>query len=192
MIDDGADKPGHAVKTLVAQALRGYRTAALFPFLETKDVVVRSAAARQLQVRGGTVVLKRVEGLLKDERPQLRELASFVLGQLGTPKLPFRNRTIPLLVRHLNRENEPDVIEAALIALGHLGASRAVDGLLHFRRHRSRNVRSALAYMIGMSNAQHPKISSQTARALESLKHDKDRRVRAAARFSEELLRVSE
>jgi HEAT repeat protein len=191
MIDDGTDRPGHALKTLVAQALRGYKTSALFPFLETKDVVVRSAAARQLQIRGGAAVLKRIEPLLEDERPHLRELASFILGQLGTPRLPFRKRRISALVRHLEAEREPEVIAAGLIALGHLRASEVVKGLLRFRRHRSSEVREAVAYLIGMTGNQRTGVSSQSGRTLRALKRDEERRVRSAARFAEELLQAA-
>ena len=53
MIDVGTDREGHSVRMLVSAALRAYPTATLFQFLEDRDVIVRSLAARQLQLRAG-------------------------------------------------------------------------------------------------------------------------------------------
>jgi len=189
MIDDGADKPGHSLRTLVAQALRAYKTPELLQFLRSKDVVVRSAAARELQIRGGKAVLHQTVLLLADEMPQSREVASFILGQLGTPKRPFRIPSIAALLAQVAKETDTDVLEAALVSLGHLRATDVIAELHRFSKHKAPNVRAAFAYYLGLSNAQNPKVSNEVTTLLETLRRDRHRTVRSAAKFSQDVMK---
>ena len=69
------------IDLLVFQALKQYSTNALVPMLEDKDVIVRSAVARELQIRGGDDVFTAAQNLGASERHESREIAAlFVLG----------------------------------------------------------------------------------------------------------------
>ena len=56
--------------------------------LSEQDAIVRTAAARELQMRGGRDIFEKVQHLSGNENPETREIAAFILGQIGTPKMP--------------------------------------------------------------------------------------------------------
>ena len=96
-----SDVQNSTIDLLVFQALKQYPTNALVPMLEDKDVIVRSAVARELQIRGGDEVFIAAQKLGASERHESREIAAFLLGQLSTPTLPYLEQSVPLLKVHL-------------------------------------------------------------------------------------------
>ena len=96
-----SDVQNSTIDLLVFQALKQYSTNALVPMLEDKDVIVRSAVARELQIRGGHEVFIAAQNLGASERHESREIAAFLLGQLSTPTLPSLEQSVPLLKVHL-------------------------------------------------------------------------------------------
>lgn len=188
MIDIGVDKPGHALRALISDAVKPFAIAGLFELLRDKDVIVRSAAARELQVRGTSAVFHKAKELLNDSEDTVRELSAFVLGQLGTPKRPFRSQSITLLVDLLKKEESPSVITAGLASLAHLKAREVIETQLRFRQHAARDVRSSLAFAIGYANAPAKAPSNQALVVLQTLRRDQSRSVRDSAALALELI----
>jgi len=148
MITSGIDKDGESLRLLVAQALRAYPTPSLHPFLEDKSVVVRSAAAREVQIRGESISFEVVIRLVGDRRAYVREIAVFILGQLGTPNYPFRERSIPIISDRLVSDKSPAVRAAAAAALGHLNAHESLDALAEAVSDASAEVRACTAFAL--------------------------------------------
>jgi HEAT repeat protein len=178
MIDPSVDQPGHSLRTLVWQALRTYRTEHLFPFLLDRDVIVRTIAARELQVRGTLQVFEHVIQLAGQDRHVAREVAAFVLGQLGLSKRPYRNRSFPVLAK-LAEDAHPSVRSAAIASLGHLRLPRSLPAVVQAAQDRVAPVRLSAAFALGKF-----KKTPETVRLLRKLARDKHPQVREWATFS--------
>ena len=182
MIDISADRAGHSLRTLVWQALRGYRTDLLYQFLRDKDVIVRTIAARELQTRGTRKVYEYVSRHASDKSTVMREISAFVLGQLGTPDRPFRERSVPILVKLASSDQSPSVRAAAVSSLGHLRASRSLPVVVDAAQDPSADVRTSAAVALGCL-----KRTTNSVRTLRKLVRDKDRGVREWAMWSLDL-----
>ena len=75
--------------------------------------------------KGGQAVIPRAIELAEDARPRMREMACYILGQVGYPDPDSRGflihypEGVPALIRCLEDDPEPDVRAAAAAALGH-------------------------------------------------------------------------
>lgn len=127
-IDIGIDRKGHSIRMLVYQALEQYPTRSLFPFLHDRSAIVRTAAARRLQTRGGREVLDYGLQLTVSKVRSDREIGAFLLGQLGTPNQPYGVESIPSLIT-LCADTAAEVRVAAIAALGHLRAKKAISAI---------------------------------------------------------------
>jgi HEAT repeat protein len=173
MIDIGIDQPGHSLRMLVSQALRSYKTRNLYQFLEDRDPVVRTAAAREIQIRGTRDSYKYLLKMLDDKRGFIREICIFTLGQLGTPEYPFREESVSVLMRYLANDRNVAVRAAAAAALGHLRAIEALDSLIEASSDSSAEVRSNVAFALKMM-----KTRAKARNTLAMLKQDKNDNVR--------------
>lgn len=177
MIDD-ADYSESALKLLVYQALKFYPLNALHSLISDSSVIVRSAVARELQVRGDESTFVILSSLINDPCESTREICAFALGQLGTPSYPFREKTLPLL-SSLARDSSIEVRSAAIAGLGHLGASECVDILVVAAADMSAIVRASAAAALG--SVARTAIVSNT---LNALLLDEDQLVREWAELS--------
>ena len=192
MIDVGTDRKGHSLRMLTSDALKAYSTRKLFQFLEDRDVIVRSSAARHLQLRGGKDVFDFARQLLSNKRAPSREVAAFLLGQLGTPKRPFRTESTKLLIDLLKSETDVQVIAAAIASLGQLRAINAVQQLISYANDRSPAVRASIAFAIGYAHAQESGgIPLKFEKVLRKLRKDRSRTVRDSAELAMDLRNVS-
>jgi HEAT repeat protein len=171
LIDD-LDCSSSTLRLLAWQALRSYPVHALLALLDDDDYVVRTAVARQLHVRGGTDVFNWAAERATSELPVRRELAAFILGQLGTPAYPFREASIPLLTR-LAADADEEVRATATAALGHLRADEAADILIASSKDNSDVVRQSAAAALA-----HLSSSDAVTAALLELLNDSDALVR--------------
>ncbi|WP_457337832.1 HEAT repeat domain-containing protein [Rhizobacter sp. P5_C2] len=161
------------LRLLVFQALQQYSEEALLPMLEDGSSIVRTAVARELQLRGGERTLTRTVALLTSPKVSNREIAVFLLGQLGTPHFPFKQQTIPLIESRLIEDQSEGVREAAAAALGHQADAASVPALLRAATDPSGSVRSAVAASLGQFRS-----APQVASALRLLAEDADEAVR--------------
>ena len=123
-------------------------------------VVLRGDAARfkritQLHTDATRATLGLAVKACRSDDPRERRAGADVLGQLGSVDgMRFWRESFPVLVRLLRKDEEPRVVQAAVIALGHLarqhraGMSRAVGTLCALVNHRDVQVRHALAYAL--------------------------------------------
>jgi methionyl-tRNA formyltransferase len=102
-----------------------------------------------LVARGSREVLDAMVELGASEEPELRELAAYVLGQLGdtAPALPAEQEHA--LRALAERERRPQVLAAIACAFGHLGHHAGHDWLLANRAHADPLVREAVAFALG-------------------------------------------
>jgi HEAT repeat protein len=185
MIDD-PDYTNSTIRLLAFQALKHWETKAIFPLLSDEDYVVRSAAARELQIRGGEDTFEKLQNLVGDPVSYVREIVAFALGQLGTPNFPYKEQSIPLLLNLLS-DDDFEVRAAAVAAFGHLG----IDGmpevveeqLVAMVDDQSEDVRECLACALGSSSG-----SEKVVVTLVRLQNDSSERVRSWAAIGFELL----
>ena len=182
MIDD-KDASDSTLRLILWEALQKYNTARLCALLFDNDPIVKTSAAKQLHLRGTKSVYKKAAELCEQERADLREIGAFLLGQLGTPKRPFRKQSIPVLVNLLVNDLSHEVRAAAAAALGHLEATEASSELIEMAGHSSPEVRACVAFALGAL-----KRSRETKAALRNLSQDESSEVREWAELSLEIL----
>lgn len=164
---------------LVYQALKQYPSSTLLSLLSDPDNIVRSAAARETQIRGEIETFHYCVPLLKDASVRERETAAFVLGQLGTPKLPYRSASIPLLEKCVMTDRSITVVATAIAALGHLRSAKSIPLIINAARHNSSTVRESVAASLGQF------LSNDAAmKTLRRLSRDSSPCVRGWARYN--------
>lgn len=139
------------VRHLVWKALEQYSTQILLPMLQDTDAIVRTAVARELQVRGGDDVFTVAIELTNALRFEGREIAAFLLGQLGTPDYPYRDKSIPYL-RKLLLDDYYEVRGVAASSLGWLHAHEATYDLIALACDSEAYVREGVAFALGRLN----------------------------------------
>jgi HEAT repeat protein len=182
MIDD-KDSSDSTLRLILWKALQKYSTARLCALLSDNDTIVRTAAAKQLHLRGNKVVYRKALELCANENGELREIGAFLLGQLGTPKRPFRKQSISILVNLLVNDPFHEVRAAAAGALGHLQATEASNELLCIAGDSSPEVRACVAFALGTL-----KHSREIETTLRNLSQDENNEVREWAELSLEIL----
>ena len=157
-------------------------TPVLLDLLCDENELTRTVAAKELQVRGERVAFERAVELSSSTRDELREIAVFLIGQLGTPAFPFKQEAIPLLEQFLIGDQAPMVRETAAKALGFLRARTAVHSLINTANDPDAGVRSGVAVSLGY-------LGLPEARAvLKRLSEDTDEEVREWAECGLEML----
>ena len=173
--------------SLAWQGLKRWETHAVLGLLSDEDPLVRTLAGRELQLRGGEDVFRRVLAHCQAPDEALREVCAFVLGQLGTPERPFAGESFPVLVRLLDDE-DVEVRATSAAALGHLVVGEMPDVVLHrlleAAEDEQAGVRSAVAVSLGGA----PNLEA-VSDALAKLCTDPVVDVRESAELSIELLR---
>jgi HEAT repeat protein len=94
-----------------------------------------------LQRRDTLELLNRARELGQSPARAERRLGADILGQLGSPARTFPEQCVAALLEMLEGEKDADVLQAILIALGHLGQSEAIEPASQFRAHPDPGVR---------------------------------------------------
>jgi len=131
-----------------------------------------------LAARGNAETLATMSELATSEDSELRELAAYVLGQLGTTTAALPAEQEAALRAMAEREDNPHVLSAIICAFGHLGAPAGQDWLLAQRSHPDTYVREAVAFALG------GRPGEETLQALVALSADADAKVRDWATFA--------
>ena len=116
-------------------------------------------AISKLQAIGSREVLEKAIVWARDRRPARRQRGIDILAQLGRseahPQTAFADEIYPVVTAVLADEQDLEVIDSCLVALGHLANPAAIPLILHYRRHNDADVRFAAAF--GLSSfANHP------------------------------------
>jgi HEAT repeat protein len=102
-----------------------------------------------LAARGSRDVLDAMVELSSDPDVLNRELAAYVLGQLGTATAALPAEQDAALSAMAAREDDAEVLSAIACAFGHLGAPHGETWLLAQRAHEDPDVREAVAFALG-------------------------------------------
>jgi len=186
MIDD-FDKKSENLRILVYQALKLYETKPLLNLLFDDHIIIRTAVARELQIRGERMIFNFVKKHLNSKKENEREICVFTLGQLGTPEKPFKAQSLPLLLPLL-KDRSTDVRSATASSLGHLctdGMPEHVEqALVKAAKDKSSEVRECIGCALGSSSG-----SPEALQALKDLSMDTHKEVRGWAKVGLKLLK---
>jgi HEAT repeat protein len=141
----------------------------------------RWATVRELQRRTDRTAFDAVCELAGSARALERIVALDVLAQIGyLAGRPFLEETLPVLI-DAGDDQHPDVVAAAITALGFLWDPRALPAIVRRAGHQSANVRSAVAFAIPGAAGDPP--SPRAIAVLIALSADPDGETRDWATF---------
>lgn len=104
------------------------------------------SAIAELHTSGSQYVFERACQLCVSADANERRVGADILGQLGTPDHIFPAETLALLLNMLAQEQEPEVLYAIAVALGHRGDPRAIGPLVALKQHPDALVRDGVVY----------------------------------------------
>lgn len=131
---DQTDLSASTSRLLMWQALKKYSLKALIALLDDPEVHVRTIAARELQIRGGSTVWRTGRRLCASRARHDKIMGLFVLGQLGTPQLPYQEKSLNLIEEIFKQGQSSFVTEQALYSVGHLRKGRPLKNLKLLQR----------------------------------------------------------
>src|SRR5689334_8186219 len=99
-----ARKYSEEVRHLVWLGLKSYNVTALLSYLDDHEHFVRFMAADELRRRPSRKVYNHAAMLLRSEQLRNRELAAYILSQLGAPRRPYKKQSTRVLLRALRCE----------------------------------------------------------------------------------------
>ncbi|WP_455354316.1 ankyrin repeat domain-containing protein [Streptomyces sp. SYSU K217416] len=188
LLGDGAPRAGdeqqtgHAAIATMLEAELGMQT----PFAELAERALRCGDPANddwfepmyvLHRRGDEETFQAACAWCASGEPLRQAFAADVLGQLGfhSEEKPFAARSLPVL-RELAREAvEPELIQSAVLALGHHGDAAALPEILRHAGHPDREVRYRVALALG---GMVPGDHAEAIGVLVTLSRDTDERVR--------------
>lgn len=132
---------------------------------------------RVLHQRGTSEVFAAASELCLSGEPLKEPLGADILGQLGTPDLPFKKESLAILLRLSKTTNDENALQSAAFALGRMEEPEAVDRLHQLKNHHSEDVRFAVVH--GLLTLK----DDASINALIELSDDEDEDVRNWATF---------
>ena len=184
---DNLDSTDSTLRRIIWDAFKSYSTDELFALILDDDCIVRTSAAKRLQLIGTKKIFDHAKSLASIESSNAREIAAFILGQLCTSKRTFKNESIPILIT-LSFDQNIDVRAAAIYAIGHLGNVNEftdlelIDVLRNAVSDQNADIRQSAAFSICSY-----KFDNEIKDMLQLLKNDDIPSVVENARLSEEI-----
>jgi len=145
--------------------------------LTASDEDVMWDAVGALHFRATKEVLNRAEELCRSDRVVERRLGADILGQLGVPDRTFPKECVSILLGMLDGEEDAEVLQPILVALGHLGAVKGIEPASRYRNHPDPDVRHGV--VLALTGYDDPRAVS----LLIELSRDGDAHVRDWATF---------
>jgi HEAT repeat protein len=140
-------------------------------------------AVKKLRFLGSKEVLDKAIALTHSDIAEHRARGADVLGQLGVGKgvssTSFIPQRLDALLAMLPHETDPVVLDAVIIAIGHLGEPEGVRAVVPFATHPDENVRYAVAWVLPRGLGDEPQIVDTLIRLMQ----DPDSDVRDWATF---------
>ena len=183
---DFKDATFDSLRLAVARALARYFDDEIRECAKDPSPIIRTAAAREMHIRGGRENFDFAVLLCGHDRFEMREVGAFILGQLGTPGCPFANESFGILEALLG-DKYFEVQGAAvrslgsLASLGHYPPDYINPTIFELSDSQYAYVRAAVAYRLGMIR------SDDADKFLEVLVLDGDKNVLDTAEFSMQL-----
>ena len=125
--------------------------------LNENDDDARWKYVQTLHRRGDEEVFAAAAALVASGEARKITLGADVLGQLGGPELPFKDKTLPLLhelaesaLKTSVNEAEIDALQSVVIALGRMETNESLKAVAAFRDHPDASVREAVAYSLAV------------------------------------------
>ena len=97
-----------------------------------------------LQLRGSRDIFEHSSNLCTSPEPYKRRVGVDILGQLGITNNTFHEEVLAILLSMLEKEQEPTVLKSIAIALGHRHDPRAIEPLIHLKKHPDEGVREGV------------------------------------------------
>jgi HEAT repeat protein len=95
---DKIDVTESRLRCTLARLLSSLSEDELFECITDEDIILRTCAACEIQIRGTAASFEFAMSLLSSHRHENREIAAFILGQLGPPDYKYLKRSVePLL-----------------------------------------------------------------------------------------------
>jgi len=177
---------------LAWQRVKQLTNAELLCFVRSKNALVRDLVIREFHVRPSRDVLEIALSLLHEKKAIARAAGYLILGQLGSPDRPFRDDSMPPILRGIESEKSPSVRCAIAYAIGHLVPPRPfheqiIGGLLRFLDAKEKSLSVSIAFAIaGLS------LSDRLDQLMKRLLADGDQDVREWVEISLESIKERE
>jgi HEAT repeat protein len=177
---------------LAWQRVRQLTNAELLCFVRSKNALVRDLVIREFHVRPSREVLEIGLSLVRDGKAVARASGYLILGQLGSPNRPFRDDSMPAIMRGIESEKSPSVRCAIAYAIGHLVPpgvfhEQIIDSLLRYLDAKSESLRVAVAFAVaGLS------LSDRLDQLVKRLLADSDQDVREWVEISLDAIKQRE
>lgn len=133
-----------------------------------------NVALEVLQKRTDTEVLERVRVLCSSSNPAERMLGARILHGFPGPWLEktFVAEALEILQKRINKEEDPEVFECNIAAIGMQQDPRAIPLLIQFVDHSNREVRRLIAYNLIWKSDQQNFFQPEIAKAYQKLCQD--------------------
>ena len=165
----------------------------LFDFLRDSDYRVRTLAAQAIQMKFATKdTFNRVLRMINSNNIINKEIGAYILGQLGTPKMPFAQDSLPELYKLLDNNEEDDVLVSAISSIGHILSYRQdllpipndfIDKIIFFSKVSNPDIRIATAMTLAsIGNI------NKVQEAIKKLLNDENQEVQEWAEVANEIL----
>lgn len=99
-----------------------------------------------LHLQGGRDAFERARTLCASGDTHERRVGANILGQVGVPDDTFREEAVVALLAMLAHEQEPAVLNAIAVALGHRRDPRAIEPLLRLKNYPDERVRFGVVF----------------------------------------------
>jgi len=161
----------------------------LYVYLLDTDYRVRTLSAQAIQMKYATKeVFEKISLMLSSDNSNEREIGAYILGQLGTPKMPFVKESLPLLYKLFDDSNE-EVVEVSISSVGHLWSytntsdNENIDKVIRFTKHKNPEIR--ISAVMTLASA---KYSEKVINTINKLLNDEDEEVREWAEVAWEII----